>query len=369
MINRESDGGNWAAESQTAPDEYPTYDYTIDGITQSMTATERAKWDEALAAGYPPRTERIKLLDVQKPKPIEGRSGESIVSARFHDGSKELGLDIHTKSLGPVDGYPIVFFHGTPGSAIGPHPHVNLLYLAGIRLLAISRPDCGESSSQPGRIVADCASYTEAVAAANDVDELCVAGRSGGAPGALACLALLPNVKAGAAIGSMAPPTGSSAWLANTTPGNKQAYGVTFEERATLLARCFEEVKNPRLIYDDILKNVSPSEQRVVREIREELITAFKSCGPYGRYYDVLAAQSPWGFDPADIPEDKPTFLIQSGEDPFSPIDHFYDLVDSISHSTYNVFLDRGHLGTYGYKTVQILRHLLRRVQQIKENQ
>jgi pimeloyl-ACP methyl ester carboxylesterase len=274
--------------------------------------------------------------------------------------------------LGPEDGWPVIFFHGTPGSAVGPHPHVNLLYTAGIRLLAISRPDCGLSSSQSGRIVADCASYAEAVIAANGLHDsgegLYVAGRSGGAPGALACLALLPQVEGGVAIGSMAPPTGSDAWLANTTPGNKQAYGVTLEKRPELLARCFEEAKNPRLIYDDILKNVSPSEQRVVREIRQELTAAFKSCSPYGRYYDVLAAQSPWGFSLGDIPEHKLTFLIQSGEDPFSPIGHFYDIVDSIPHSTYNVLLDRGHLGTYGYKTVQILIHLLlKRVNQAKE--
>jgi hypothetical protein len=77
MINRESVGEGLVAEVQTAPGEYPTYN--IDGITQNMTAAERAKWDEALAAGNPPRTEELLFLE----RKHQSRSQAPMVNRSF----------------------------------------------------------------------------------------------------------------------------------------------------------------------------------------------------------------------------------------------------------------------------------------------
>ena len=112
--------------------------------------------------------------------------------------------------------------HGTPGSRLGPRPRALVLHQLGVRLIAFDRPGYGGSDRQFGRRVADVAADVAAIADALEFDRFAVLGRSGGAPHALACAALLPapdDPGRGAGRAGAEPGQGLD-WFAGMTPAN-----------------------------------------------------------------------------------------------------------------------------------------------------
>src|SRR5215469_3490909 len=95
------------------------------------------------------------------------------------------------ESWGAPKGRPVFLLHGTPGSRRGPRPRASVLYRLGVRLIGYDRPGYGASDRRPGRQVGDAAADVRAIADALGLDRFAVVGRSGGAPHALACAALL----------------------------------------------------------------------------------------------------------------------------------------------------------------------------------
>lgn len=118
------------------------------------------------------------------------------------------GRNLTVERWGDPHGKPVFLLHGMPGSRLGPAPRGMVLYQRRMQLIAYDRPGYGGSDRHPGRTVADVAAEVAAIADSLGLDTFAVAGRSGGAPGALACAALLPDrVTRTAALVSLAPGT------------------------------------------------------------------------------------------------------------------------------------------------------------------
>ena len=130
---------------------------------------------------------------------------------------------LSVESVGDPDGTPVFLLHGTPGSRKGPRPRGIVLYRLGIRLISYDRPGYPGSDRLPGRTVADAAEDVRIIAEFFEIDRFSVVGRSGGAPHALACAALLSDqVISAAALGSLAPYDAegldwSAAWRTQTS--------------------------------------------------------------------------------------------------------------------------------------------------------
>jgi pimeloyl-ACP methyl ester carboxylesterase len=125
---------------------------------------------------------------------------ETDKTIRFDDG-RVLGYD----DLGHEDGFPVLFFHGTPGSRrywslAGPGDPAEA---AGVRLIAVDRPGVGLSTPEPQRSIGSFAFDVSRLADALELDRFAVLGFSGGAPYALACAAHLPHRIA--SVGLVAP--------------------------------------------------------------------------------------------------------------------------------------------------------------------
>ncbi|MYV57581.1 alpha/beta fold hydrolase, partial [Streptomyces sp. SID3212] len=103
------------------------------------------------------------------------------------------GRHLMVERLGDPHGRPIFLMHGTPGSRLGPAPRGLVLYQRGMQLIAYDRPGYGDSDRLQGRSVADVAQDVTTIADALGLERFAVVGRSGGAPHALACAALLPD--------------------------------------------------------------------------------------------------------------------------------------------------------------------------------
>lgn len=268
---------------------------------------------------------------------------------RLPDG-RRLACD----EYGAPDGEPVFFMHGTPGSRLGPRPRVMVLYQLGVRLIAFDRPGYGESDPKPGRTVADAAADVSAIADALGIGQFAVIGRSGGAPHALACAALLPDrtTRAAALVGLA--PTGADGldWFAGMTQGNKTDFGAARRGVGAVAGRlraAAERIRaDPRVMINDLYADLTESDRQVVGDagIRKMLVSnfseAFRSSAD-GWIDDVMALTAPWGFDLRDVAV--PTLLWHGAEDRFTPAGHGAWLGGRIPGAIAIVEPGRSHFG------------------------
>jgi pimeloyl-ACP methyl ester carboxylesterase len=166
-----------------------------------------------------------------------------------------------------------------------------------------------------------------------------VAGRSGGAPHALACAALLPDrvTRAGALV-SLAPRSAEGLdWFAGMADSNVRAYSSALSEPEVMIARLIESAAVIRADSAGHVATLSPempeSDRRVVADIgiRSLLAQNYAEAlreSPYGWIDDVLAFCAPWGFELTGIKV--PVLLWHGQDDVFSPAAHTRWLADQI---------------------------------------
>jgi pimeloyl-ACP methyl ester carboxylesterase len=262
------------------------------------------------------------------------------------------GRRLAVSQRGDPDGAPVMLFHGTPGSRVGPLPRPMTLHASGVRLLTFDRPGFGESDRQPGRTVASVAADACTVADALGVGRFAVLGRSGGGPHALACAALAPErVTKAAAMVPLAPRDAmGTAWFAGMTPGNTEAYTQAMTDPAALRRvlddRAARIRADPASLLATIDEGLEPTDRAVLRQanIRHELVTSYAAAvsrSADGWYDDSLALAAPWGFDPADI--QVPVLLWHGAEDRFSPVSHTRWLGERIPRATVDLERNASH--------------------------
>jgi pimeloyl-ACP methyl ester carboxylesterase len=243
-----------------------------------------------------------------------------------HDG-RQLAIE----EYGAPDGNPVFYLHGTPGSRLGPRPRASVLYQLRVRLIIFDRPGYGKSDRKPGRTVADIAADVASIADELQVDRFAVVGRSGGAPHALACAALLPGrtTRVAALVGLAPSGADGLDWFAGMTRANVKDFSMARRNRAAVaerLRQAAERIRSdPREMVASLYSDLTDSDRQVVGDagIRRMLINNFSEafrCSADGWIDDVFALTAPWGFDLDDIAV--PTLLWHGAEDPFTPAGH-----------------------------------------------
>ncbi|MFD6110483.1 alpha/beta fold hydrolase [Streptomyces yangpuensis] len=241
------------------------------------------------------------------------------------------GRALTVERWGDPEGRPVFLLHGMPGSRLGPAPRGMVLYQRRMQLIAYDRPGYGGSDRHPGRTVADVAHDVAAVADSLGLDRFAVAGRSGGAAGALACAALLPErVTRTAAMVGLAPRDAEDLdWFAGMAASNVREYTTASTDPEELAARLIPRAdgirKDPGRLLDELRRELTDNDRMIVSDagLRSMLLRNYREGlrhSAYGWIDDVLAFSRPWGFDPADI---RCPVLIWHGElDVFSPVGH-----------------------------------------------
>jgi pimeloyl-ACP methyl ester carboxylesterase len=241
------------------------------------------------------------------------------------------GRRLRVEVSGDPRGHPVFLLHGMPGSRVGPRPRSMFLYQRGARLISYDRPGYGGSDRSPGRRVADVVGDVAAVADELGLDRFAVAGRSGGAPHALACAALLPDrVTRAAALVGLAPRDAEGLdWFAGMAPSNVKEFRTasTDPERfaARLIPRSAAIRSDPGRLLEELRSDLTDDDRSIVSDtaMRSMMLRNFREAvrtSPYGWIDDGLALTGPWGFDPADIRV--PVLLWHGGRDVFSPPAH-----------------------------------------------
>lgn len=249
------------------------------------------------------------------------------------------GRLLRVETSGDPCGRPVFLLHGTPGSRVGPRPRSMFLYQRGTRLISYDRPGYGGSDRQAGRRVVDVVQDVAVVADALELDTFAVVGRSGGAPHALACAALLPDrVTRAAALVGLAPRDAEGLdWFAGMAPSNVNEFRTasTDPERfvARLIPRSAAIRSDPARLLEELRSELTEDDRLIVSDtgMRSMMLRNFREAlrtSPYGWIDDALALTGPWGFDPADIRV--PVMLWHGGKDVFSPASHASWLADRI---------------------------------------
>ncbi|MEV0969035.1 alpha/beta fold hydrolase [Microtetraspora glauca] len=259
------------------------------------------------------------------------------------------GRNLAVDERGRPGGNPVFLLHGTPGSRLGPVPRASVLYRLGIRLISYDRPGYGGSDRKFGRSVADVAKDVSTIADALGIDRFAVAGRSGGAPHALACAALLPErTTRVAALVPLAPRAAEGLdWFEGMARSNIIEFTAAangHQAVAELLSAAVAQVReDPTRLVPALTADLPEPDRHVVADygIRRMLARNFAEALKHsdaGWVDDDLAFNAPWGFDPANITV--PTMLWHGDEDVFSPAGHARWLGERIPGA--NVIIESG---------------------------
>ena len=255
---------------------------------------------------------------------------------------------------GDPHGKPVLLLHGTPGSRVGPRPRQARFYPQGVRLIAYDRPGFGESERCPGRAVADAAADVDDLADHLGIERFAVVGRSGGAPHALACAALLPErVTRVAALVACAPrDLMGERWYDGMAARNIEWYRVAEQGLAAYTAYVAAEMNrsraNPASIMPTTHADVPKPDRDAAAEygIKLALMDTYSEALHYGIggwIDDNIALVNPWGFDPARLRA--PVLLWHGAEDMFSPVTHSKWLERAIPGAQLELAAGRAHLG------------------------
>jgi len=274
------------------------------------------------------------------------------------------GRRLSVESLGDPEGKPVFLLHGTPGGRNGPRPRGVRLYRLGIRLISYDRPGYPDSDRDSGRTVASAAENVKIIADYFGIDRFSVVGRSGGAPHALACAALLPDrVIGAAALGSLAPYDAEGLdWTAGMTKSNVQTYRCAAKDPDALRAMLREQAKRVGKGSQGLLNALWPEMDNDDKEVMGDIalrriianvhVEALRDNSIDGWVDDVIALSRPWGFEPAKITV--PVKLWGGRHDVFSPVGHTYWLAERINGAEVEIAESKAH-----FTAVEILPKIL----------
>ena len=272
---------------------------------------------------------------------------EAFDHVRLPDGRR---LDLRVS--GPVDGFPLVFHHGTPGAATPVRALERAAHERGLRLVTTSRPGYGDSTRQPGRAVVDVAADTAAVLAAIGAERCLIAGWSGGGPHALACGARLGAAAAVLVIAGVAPHEAEGLdWMAGMGEENIVEFSAAVhgeDELRSYLLQEREQLKD--ITAADVassLETLLPDVDRAVLtgEFAEDMAASFREAvrvGAEGWLDDDLAFASPWGFGLDEI--SVPVMIWQGSADLMVPFSHGQWLASHLPAASAHLQQGEGHL-------------------------
>ena len=244
--------------------------------------------------------------------------------------------------------------HGTPGGRYGPRPRGIVLYRLGIRLISYDRPGYPGSDRKVDRTVADAVSDVEAIADYFGIHRFSVVGRSGGAPHALACAALLKDrLICASALCSLAPYGAEGLdWTAGMADSNVRAYRDAEADLGALIAMLDEHAGQVRTNSEGLLELLWPQlvghDKDIIGDIALRQIIAQVHADALrdsadGWIDDVVAMSRPWGFELSGI--DVPVKLWSGSNDVFSPVSHSYWLAKEIKTAELEVDQEYAHFG------------------------
>jgi pimeloyl-ACP methyl ester carboxylesterase len=263
---------------------------------------------------------------------------------------------------GDPEGWPLMFFHGTPGSRIMARYARPQAWELGVRLIAPERPGFGLSGLQPQRRLLDWAEDVEALANHLQLGRFAVAGVSGGGPYVLACAWKLgPRLAGAGAVSGLAPVDRVSQEL---SPGQRWTAGLC---RCTPLVNLVMGLvaksvrRRPELIISSMALVAHRGDRNILcqPEVRrtqmDGVMEAFR-LGALGTASELSLFSRPWGFEVGELT--LPIDLWHGEADAIVPVGMGRYLADQLPRCRARFIPGAGHLWIFqGFEEVfRVLR-------------
>lgn len=252
---------------------------------------------------------------------------------------------------GDLQGTPVFFFHGTPGSCRF-HPPDEITTRLGVHLICTDRPGYGGSTFQHNRCILDWANDILQLADSLGLDKFAVCGHSGGGPYTLACAFSLAGRVTSAATISGAGPIDAPGATAGMTLLNRLGFRfgqylpwsvgrvltwLLFRKRAADPAKAMDRETGRRPPADDRV-----FAQPEVREVcLQSELEAYRP-GMTGFAWDVRLITRPWGFSLEDIKI--PVHIWHGTADDATSIGMARYMAEKIPGCKFTVCKDEGHM-------------------------
>lgn len=207
---------------------------------------------------------------------------------------------------GPSSGFPVMAFHGTPGSHLERIFGDSALYDANVRLIVVERPGYGLSTFEEGRSLLAWPDEVIRLADELGLEQFSVMGFSGGGPYAAACAYKIPQRLTHTALISSPAPFSIPGLADAMLPGNR----ALFELAATdyrAAARQLESLVDSPVALFDLFEGPAPLPDKAVladavfRPMYQASLAESLRQGMLGMAYDMSLIARPWGFEPAAI--------------------------------------------------------------------
>jgi pimeloyl-ACP methyl ester carboxylesterase len=253
---------------------------------------------------------------------------------------------------GDPDGWPVLFFHGTPSSRLGLEWAEDGATDHGARVISLDRPGHGLSDFAAGRTLLDWTRDVSAFADVLGLDTFAVAGWSGGGPYVLACASEIHDRLTGAAVLSGCGPLDTRAARRSSSDLDRPL--LTLSTRAPFAASLLLNSvvalarRAPRLAVKGMEQDMSPSDREVFRRITPDataavgfFLEAFRS-GSAGVVDDYRVLGTPWQFAPEEI--EMPVHFWHGDADRLVAIDQARAVADRIPNAEFTVLPGEGHM-------------------------
>jgi pimeloyl-ACP methyl ester carboxylesterase len=263
------------------------------------------------------------------------------------------GREVEYVEVGDPGGRPVVHLHGTPGTAGSAALLEDAARHNGVRLLAVSRPGYGRSTTTPPGLLSVARDVGE-LASALAVEEFAVLGVSGGGPFALATAAALPARVRHVLIAAGSGPVHLIA-PQHLEPDDVRALELLAAgdvDGAVALVtaeahRDFDALRDmPDDEFEEAFSGMTPPSEHYFDtrpDDRAVFLADFRrGIERYdGLVRDNLSWGGPWDFDLADVVA--PVLLCYGGADAMVPATNGEWLAERLPRATLSIQTDAGH--------------------------
>lgn len=275
------------------------------------------------------------------------------------------GRSLGYACFGDPDGFPVFWFHGTPGARRQiPPDGPNEAADRGVKIIGVERPGTGWSTPHRYRQIKDWAADIAELADHLGHEQFCVVGLSGGGPYVLACAHELPNrVVAGAVLGGIGPVRGPDTVHSIT---KLLGYFEPFLSAvAEPIAQALPKLLRPLIPYSEgaigVYARIAPASDRKVLQHPEfkamfidDLSVALAE-DLRAPIYDLVLFARDWGFSLRDITV--PVAFWQGDADGVVPPNHCPHQAALVPNSSLTMVPDEGHFAGFTNVT-DVLDHL-----------
>jgi pimeloyl-ACP methyl ester carboxylesterase len=233
------------------------------------------------------------------------------------------GRSLAYAQMGELDGSPVLYFHGIPGSRLDwDHPFNRAaLNGSGVRLIGIDRPGCGGSTHQPQRRYADWPADVLTVANELELDRFAIVGVSGGAPYTIACALTFPERLTFAGIVSGVGPAETPRF--GHGMNRLTATGIQLFRQAPAVARWYIRLTSPARFSRRIGGQLNSVDRAMYAEAKEYIADAYAEAtrnGPHGLAEEWRLAATPSGLNYPGV--QCPVHLWHGESDGIVPLHH-----------------------------------------------